>query len=123
MIKYNADTNEIQVIEVFSWDGIIGLINDAKEYYKDLYENDELPPEDVENIKKFLDWDPNKDETPLFGNAKTDLMQYLTDEMTNDEWSDLFNAESSIRNALAEWLTGEFDVEMEACEIFPDINV
>lgn len=123
MIKYNADTNEIHVIETFSWDTIKHLIECAKEHYADLYENDELPPEDVENIKKFLDWDPETDETPLFGNAKTDLMQYLTDEMTNDEWNDFFNAESSIRNALAEWLTGEFDVDMEAYEIFPDTTV
>ena len=120
MIKFDEKTNEIQVIETFSWDIVKHLIDCAKEHYADLYENDELSQKDAEKIEQFLNWDPETDETPLFGERRKDLMQHLADEMTNDEWNDFFNAESSIRNALAEWLSDEFDVDMEACEIFPD---
>ena len=128
MIKYNADTNEIHVIETFSWDTVKHLIECAKKHYANLYENDKLSQEDAEKIEKFLNWDPETypetdEETLCFGNTKTDIMQYLAKEMTNDEWNDFFNAEYSIQNALAELLTSEFGVDMEACEIFPDINV
>jgi len=123
MIKFDENTNEIQVIETFSWDTVKHLIECAKEHYSDLYENDELSQEDAEKIEKFLNWDPETGETPLFGEKKKDLMQHLADEMMNDEWNDFFNAESSIRNALAEWLSDEFGVDMEACEIFPNESI
>jgi hypothetical protein len=123
MIKFDEETNEIQVIESFSWETVKHFIECAKDHFKDMYENDDLPQEDAEKIEVFLNWDPEKDKTPVFGADKKDLLRHLTDEMTNDEWSDFFNADSSIRNALAEWLSEEFGYDMEACEIFPDMNV
>ena len=119
MIKYDEKTNEIHVIEAFSWDTVKRLIECAKEHYADLYENDELSQEDAEKIEEFLNWDPET-ESPLFGEGKKEIMQRLADGMTDDEWNDYFNADSSIQNALAEWLSDEFGVDMEACEIFPD---
>lgn len=118
MIKFDEKTNEIQVIEAFSWDTVKHLLKCAKEYCADMYEGNEFSQEDAEKIEKFLNWDLETDDTPAPGVQK-EIMQYLADEMSNDEWSDFFNADSSIQNALAEWLSSEFDVSLEACEIFP----
>ena len=111
MIRYNKETQTIEVVTTFSWDAtILPLILKAKEWYKDTLENDvDLSDEARDDIQKFIDWNPATDET-LTGETKDDLMEYLQSEMTEDEWND-YTPDTSLLKNLRGWLSDSFFFE------------
>ncbi len=117
MIRYNAETDTIEIVEMLSWEGTIKpALETIRTYFSDLLAEDMA--ENPEEVRVFLDWDPENGTTP-FKSTKADLMQYLVDEIDHDEYDDGFSALYSMQNNLLEWIIAEFGVdEMNAASIF-----
>ena len=115
MVKYDETTNEIQIIEIFDWDYVQGRIKEAQEYFKTFindFIDDIEDGDDVESIQKFIGWNPEKKDVK-------DLMEFIADRMDEKEYyDDFFKSEPVLLDALAEWLSDEFNYEMDPAEVF-----
>ena len=122
MIKFDKEKCEIVVTECFSWSNtVLPLIKAAKEYYGELYEDEELPDGvDASDVEEFLNWNAEEDEaTPTFESTKEDIMEAISESMNNAEWGDCFNSEDAVRDALADWISDEFSFDFDKAA-FPD---
>lgn len=114
MVKYDETTNEIQIIDSFDWDYVQGRIKEAQEFYKACIEDGNVEEEDVENIQKFIGWNPEEKDIK-------DLMGFIADRMDEKEYyDDFFKSEPVLLDALAEWLSDEFGCDMDPADIFED---
>ena len=121
MITFDKNTNKISLMQSFDLDDALWLIEKAKEHMKDVLDSGTETEDVAKRIQSFLDWDPKTEATPCYEGTKEDMMQHIADEMSNDEWNEYFDPNSAFRNALADWLSDEFDYEMTAEEVSPDL--
>ena len=120
MIKFDEKNCEFVITETISWDGtIFPSIDKIVKYCRDLALAGDLPDDQVENVKKLVAWNPETDETPLCG-TKKDLLNAINDKLITYEWEDYSNAQTATENAITEWISEEFSLDIEACEIFSD---
>lgn len=118
MIEYDAEQEEIRVIETITWGMVKDCVKDVQSWVRWQMSSGIYDEDTQMSMDRLASWLENGDDeqTVSFG-SRLDLMMEIADNLKNEEDNDFFSAVNVMHNAVCDWLATEFGVDIDAGEI------